>query len=300
MYTTLIEKVNGKDQCDSETFGSTFIYKVISSTDTLLQPGSKFAVLLFCHEKTQDDLEVGKHYNLFLSDEESHNGKLVTDFLVDKGDFIKRHNGAQSIYWVTKMNEMNSAFVRMAEVKLGIAEFPMEKLDRKRPLGSNYEATSDDYPRENEDELFAFSNYSFPTEDEYYLKEGKTGIFVDTNEREYYHDRYEGYQMYVYNNSTDTSSFPSIDTRIYLIAQAQDEHGEWFDIAKPSYSDCSFSYFSVKLNPGNQWFFVAPLPSGEHKTKIRMSVSFNATGERKIVYSNEYIGHINWEQLIKE
>lgn len=301
MYTTLLEDSQGYPNCDLKEKGSSFIFKVISSTDTTISPGSTIAIAIICTQNLIDELSVGTSYNLNLSNNLIYNGSKVTDLLQDGGELIQQHNESDKIYWVLDLDKIRPDFIRRAELKLGIEDFPMKKLNTKKPLSSNYIASSDNSDREGEKSaLINVANYPFPIKNETYLPDGELGLFVDTTIQDYYDSKYQGYRMFLFNNSNKTAIFSSNDNRIHLIAQAQDQNGVWRDIEVYDFSDCAHSYYDVILIPKNQWSFVAPLPSGKNLTKIRMSLHYTEGDYKKMIYSNEYEGYINWEQIIIE
>ena len=301
MYTTLLDNSQGYPNCELEEKGTSFIFKVISSTDTTISPGSTIAIAIICTQNITDELSVGKSYSLNLSNKLIYNGSKVTDLLKDGGEFIHQYNKSDKIYWVLDLNEIRPDFIRRAELKLGIEDFPMKKLNLKTSLSSNYSAFSDDSDREGEKSvLISVENYPFPINKEAYLTEGEIGLFVDTTIQDYYDSKYQGYRVFLFNNRNKTAIFPSNDNRIHLIAQAQDQDGVWRDIEVYTFSDCAHSYYDVILKPEYQWSFVAPLPSGKNPTKIRMSLHYTEGDLKKMIYSNEYVGDINWEQLIIE
>ncbi|MCH2230041.1 MAG: hypothetical protein MK105_06825 [Crocinitomicaceae bacterium] len=278
MYATLVDTNHGFTDCGYDTVGGTFIFKVILASDSSIIPGTRFAVAVMCSEDMENELLLEESYNLMLSNEEYFNGLYVKGILPDQGRLIRKQNNSKNIYWVKRYNRINNAFVRMAETKLGIAEFPMEKLNTDIPLSSMYGVVSHE-DKGTVDYLPYKLSISKRISNEDYLKPDEIGIYVDTTTKGYFNDRYEGYKMYVYNNTQDTALLPSTDTRLFLVAQAQDKDGIWRDFLEPLRSTCAYSYHPVQLYPRNQWTLVAPFPSGEHPTKVRMKLDFYYEGE---------------------
>ena len=109
------------------------------------------------------------------------------------------------------------------------------------------------------------------------------------------HSWHGGIQLFVANNSTDTSYFMTIEGALYLKLQAQDKYGNWKDIEYYPEPICGRSFYMHQLGPDEYWKFTLPRYEGEFKTKIRAELVYrkNKNGEDNILYSNIVDGSVN-------
>lgn len=129
-------------------------------------------------------------------------------------------------------------------------------------------------------------------------------LIIDTTQVESWFKSFKGYHLYVANTTNDTILTSTIDGKLYLTMQAQDQFGNWRSIEHFVQSDCGNSYRSEILLPNEYWKFLTPIYEGEFKTKLRAKLIHIKTSrslkENLIVYSNEIDTYINpgqfWHQ----
>lgn len=144
--------------------------------------------------------------------------------------------------------------------------------------------------------------------------ENKLSIIVvpkekDTfNKEEKYFTWYNGFKVYVVNNSNDTVRFNTLNSLFLIKMQAFDKNGQWKDIEYilKKGEGCYNRYEIYPLEPGYFWSFTAPDYDGAYKTKLRFTLTYidpsdisQKEGERKgiNIYSNEFKGKINPAQF---
>jgi hypothetical protein len=116
---------------------------------------------------------------------------------------------------------------------------------------------------------------------------------VDTIDLTVYNDRFYAYKIYLINSTNDTVKIPAQDGQIKIVQQALNEEGEWRDTERFVNSFCGNSYHSFLLLPSFYQIYSTPIPKGEFKTRLRYRLELYG----KSIYSNEYLGSINKEQL---
>lgn len=104
------------------------------------------------------------------------------------------------------------------------------------------------------------------------------------------------FPVFVFNFSDSVQLLGHDASRITCIQEAQDENGEWCPIEYFNHSSCGNSYGYYLIDPNQYLLFGVHQYAGEFKTKLRLRV-FNR-GE--ILFSNEYEGCVNRDQLRKE
>lgn len=118
-------------------------------------------------------------------------------------------------------------------------------------------------------------------------------LFIDTNSRTNFADKYQGYRMVIVNSSGETIGLPASDSRLSIIAEVNME-GKWQPIEYLPSSWCGNSYHTVYIKNNQYWQFNIPAYNGKHKVQLRYKLSGknNATW-----YSNEITAFINKKQL---
>lgn len=129
-------------------------------------------------------------------------------------------------------------------------------------------------------------------------------VTIDTTNVASWQNKYEGYKLFISNNTGDTVKFNAQDSRLYMKLQALNDKGEWKDIEYLPSSWCGNSYHVVELAPRYFWGFTIPKYFGEFKTKIRAQLKFIDPENNKVdkvIYSNAIDGRINpgqfWNKL---
>ncbi|MFD1552541.1 hypothetical protein DNU06_17075 [Putridiphycobacter roseus] len=116
---------------------------------------------------------------------------------------------------------------------------------------------------------------------------------VDTVDLTVYNDRFFAYKIYLINSTNDTVQIPAQDGRIKIMQQALDLEGKWLDTERFINSFCGNSYHSFPLLPSFYQVYATPITKGEFKTRLRYRLELYD----RTIYSNEYIGNINAEQI---
>jgi hypothetical protein len=108
-------------------------------------------------------------------------------------------------------------------------------------------------------------------------------------------EKFEGFAVYIINQTDDTVFFDAQDSRINMKLQAKNKKGEWSDIEYLPSSWCGNSYHNVYLPANYQWSFTAPRYEGTLKTHIRAVLGYkkNLEAEEQWLYSNEIAGSVN-------
>lgn len=83
------------------------------------------------------------------------------------------------------------------------------------------------------------------------------------------------------------------DSRIPAVQQALDSSGNWVSLEYFIHSDCGNSYSYAKLTKNESYLFKIGKYTGNYHTKLRLKALIN----EQIIYSNEFYGSINYEQL---
>jgi hypothetical protein len=83
------------------------------------------------------------------------------------------------------------------------------------------------------------------------------------------------------------------DSRIPAVQQAMDSSGNWVSLEYFFHSDCGNSYSSAKITKNECYQFKIGKYEGNYCTKMRLKMLI----EEQVIYSNEFYGSINYEQL---
>lgn len=126
-------------------------------------------------------------------------------------------------------------------------------------------------------------------------------IVIKPEEKDTFYKEYEGFKIYLINNTRKNIVFNTQDNRLYMKTQALNEKGEWKDIEYLPNSWCGNSYYSVTLDKKSYWTFTAPVYSGDYKTKMRVQLRYIDPKSKKkgrrskelTLYSNEFEGSVN-------
>lgn len=125
------------------------------------------------------------------------------------------------------------------------------------------------------------------------LPDKKLSIQIDTTQAITIKQKYNGYKLFIVNQSDTITKLEASDSRIDVIAEALLQ-GTWKPIQYLTGSSCGNSYHSVYLKPNEYWEFEVPKFKGEVKTKLRYRLR---VGKENYVYSNEIYATINKGQL---
>lgn len=124
---------------------------------------------------------------------------------------------------------------------------------------------------------------------------GKLIVSLKPDESRILGEKFEGFAVYIINQTDDTVFFDAVDSKISMKLQAKNEKGEWSDIEYISGSSCGNSYHNVYLPANYQWSFTAPRYEGKLKTRIRAAVEYKISlaAEEQWIYSNDIDGSVN-------
>jgi HEAT repeat protein len=143
------------------------------------------------------------------------------------------------------------------------------------------------------------NNFPFDLGEKDWGVKGKVALIAFPQEKVAYF-KYEGIALRVINRSDKVAAFAAFDSMMYIIQEAQDEKGRWreIELAPDIHAFCGNSFHRVLLAPGQYWQFPARQYEGTFKTKIRFRLDpTRQPGEEPPVYSNEFDGRINPNQL---
>ncbi len=83
------------------------------------------------------------------------------------------------------------------------------------------------------------------------------------------------------------------DSRLVAVQQALDSSGNWVSLEHYFHSDCGSSYSYDRIRKDQIYLFKIGKYEGNYPTKLRLKALIN----EQIIYSNEFSGSINYEQL---
>jgi len=106
-----------------------------------------------------------------------------------------------------------------------------------------------------------------------------------------------GMRIALVNRTDKLVKFPALDSRLYMVLQARDPDGLWKALHSRASCDCPASRHYVYLEPDHYWEIAAPRFAGSFATKLRAALLVD---EHTMIYSNEFDGSINLEQLPKK
>jgi hypothetical protein len=109
-------------------------------------------------------------------------------------------------------------------------------------------------------------------------------------------NRYDGYRVLLINGTAKELMLEAQDSRLPIVHEAQDAQGQWQAIEYLPQSWCGNSYHELFLPPRHYWQFEAPHYTGSFSTMLRLRLD-TPSGP---IYSNEFAGSINPEQLVAE
>lgn len=167
--------------------------------------------------------------------------------------------------------------VGLEYTKLDLSKWNLDTLEINKPLYADKYAGIDNYPRK---QTFASLN--------------QLTLKVDTEDLTVFADKYLAFKLYLINASKDTVNVPAQDGRIEIIQQAINKNGEWQDIDNFINSFCGNSYHTLQLAPNEFQIFATPIFKGQFKTQLRFKLEI----DKQIIYSNTYLGLINYGQLL--
>jgi hypothetical protein len=102
-------------------------------------------------------------------------------------------------------------------------------------------------------------------------------------------------QVWVINNTESNISIQMQDFSYICVLQALTKDGQWTSIQNWRFSGCGNSYVGKTFKPKMANSFLAIIPkNGNYETKLR----FKMLGTDNIYYSNEFIGKINFFDLV--
>lgn len=160
------------------------------------------------------------------------------------------------------------------------------------------------YSEPNDEDLGGFgSSNNFPNKiKSQKFPKNKISVIVNPTKLDTISEIYNGFNVYVVNNTTTNLNFSAQDSRLDMKVQAKNEDGQWRDIEYLPSSWCGNSYHTLSLKPKYYWTFTTPNYEGEIKTKLRVELKYTDPAEESekeqnikeiTIYSNEYDGSIN-------
>ncbi len=87
--------------------------------------------------------------------------------------------------------------------------------------------------------------------------------------------------------------FPSIEDRLFIVQEAQDQYSQWCPIEYMREASCGNSYYDAYLPAEHKWNFTVPRYKGDFKTSLRFQLKCRDT----IIYSNVFAGSIHPSQF---
>jgi hypothetical protein len=104
----------------------------------------------------------------------------------------------------------------------------------------------------------------------------------------------KGMRVVLVNPTTHTLAFRASDSRLELVQEALDEHGEWRAIESLPRSWCGNSYHRVFLEPDQFFAFPAPRYRGSFETRLRFRLDVR---DGAPILSNEFEGSVHPAQF---
>lgn len=153
---------------------------------------------------------------------------------------------------------------------------------KKYSVKSNGEAHSSNLAQKIDDSFTDNKHYLFLNTAEY---ENTTGSKLATH------------KLYLVNTTNSKIEYGAQDSRLNIVAQAKDEHGEWKAISYLPSSWCGNSYHTVTLGKNEYWSFSVPVFKGSFETKLRYVL---IKGGENLLVSNEIDVLINPNQFDSE
>jgi HEAT repeat protein len=105
--------------------------------------------------------------------------------------------------------------------------------------------------------------------------------------------KHRGIALRLVNRTGDVAAFRACDSQLYIVQEARDKDGRWYEIEDMPCAFCGNSSHRVFLKAGEYWEFRARTYSGAIKTQIRFRL--DPSGEEdnaKPIYSNEFDGNV--------
>lgn len=276
---------------EQEPYFSGFRFRVIYISDSTLQAGDTTEALVLCARNKKVVYEVGNYYQLSLVSKEQWEPNMYQSCGPKLGGlpWPEGHRVAINI------DQLNDDYAEWAMSEVGLHEGPMKPIELDQLKGSNYYVDDDSRePTKELDNMLPQSNYSIPLRSDLPLLKNAVGMWVDTTESEYFNRHYEGTKLYLYNTTTDTAWFPSIDSRLYMTLERESTPEEWEQLEEVLYSDCGLSYYDIALAPGKMWELVIPRPTTADPQRLRMSCRLSREEEwedpKNTCYSNVFWG----------
>lgn len=126
-------------------------------------------------------------------------------------------------------------------------------------------------------------------------KEGEISLVALPTETVPFAKSYRGFRLLLINRTNSEVPFDASDSRVSIIQEALDTHGQWRPIEYLPSSWCGNSYHRVFLPAGHYWEFIAPQYGGAQKTKLRFALQ-----GKQPIHSNEFEGSINPQQFTEK
>lgn len=225
-----------------------------------------------------------KNENKYIYGIANLNGEVILEPIIDEFD----HSGFINGLLKTHINKLLTYIDKKGNI---IWQEKEEKSNVLRNLNTDNMETGKFYSFSKSKKI---TNMTFKT--------STLSVYVEQNNQYSYHNIYNGYKVYVYNNDKNNIEFRTKDDRLYMKVQALNDNGIWNDIEYLPNSFCGNSYHILTLKKNNFWEFIAPKYEGEIKTKLRIELKYldpnskskNNYDKKEItIYSNEFEGSIN-------
>jgi hypothetical protein len=141
-------------------------------------------------------------------------------------------------------------------------------------------------------------NYAWPLKaDQIWGQTETVSVVVFPEEIVAFSSKERGLAVRVLNRTNQPAAFHAQDSKLTLIAQAQDEQGRWRDIEVMRNAFCGNSHHRVFLEPGHYWQHPVRQYAGTMSTRLRYRLDLGDS--RPPLYSNEFEGSIHPNQFYK-
>lgn len=118
-------------------------------------------------------------------------------------------------------------------------------------------------------------------------------LYINTSKNIAIEEKYNGYRLYLANQTDSLVGFLASDSRLSVIAEVYYDK-KWQPIEYLPNSGCGNSYHHLYLKPNEYWEFDVPKFKGKIPVKLRYRL---ALGKNSYIYSNEIEASVNKKQL---
>ncbi len=206
-----------------------------------------------------------------------------------------RHAHAQPVKWFTYPRDVSVKVPGWELVSPGPEAMPVltdTPLVMKYVVGSRTVHHSDFFCY-----LPSSGNYSWRLGEVDWGTDQALSIVAFPDEQAAFSARESGIAVRIINRTRQTMAMAVQDSKLTVVAQAQNEQGLWQDIelAQPSGLVCGFGAGLAYLEPNSYWQHAVRQYAGPMKTKLRYRLM--VAHDQPAIYSNEFAGSIHPGQL---